>query len=95
MKIGRNDPCHCGSGQKYKKCCNAKDDAARSAELAAQAAERAATAAAAAAEAEAASEEDKSASGAAPKAARPAPSAQAKPKVHSPASAVVRRRASV
>jgi hypothetical protein len=21
MKIGRNDPCHCGSGKKYKKCC--------------------------------------------------------------------------
>ncbi|PLX82431.1 MAG: hypothetical protein C0616_02125 [Desulfuromonas sp.] len=20
-KIGRNDPCHCGSGLKYKKCC--------------------------------------------------------------------------
>jgi uncharacterized protein len=20
-KIGRNDPCHCGSGNKYKKCC--------------------------------------------------------------------------
>lgn len=20
-KIGRNDPCYCGSGQKYKKCC--------------------------------------------------------------------------
>ena len=20
-KIGRNDPCVCGSGQKYKKCC--------------------------------------------------------------------------
>jgi hypothetical protein len=20
MKIGRNDPCHCGSGVKYKKC---------------------------------------------------------------------------
>ena len=19
--IGRNDPCHCGSGKKYKKCC--------------------------------------------------------------------------
>jgi preprotein translocase subunit SecA len=19
-KIGRNDPCHCGSGKKYKKC---------------------------------------------------------------------------
>jgi len=21
MRIGRNDPCHCGSGKKYKKCC--------------------------------------------------------------------------
>ena len=21
MKIGRNDPCHCGSSKKYKKCC--------------------------------------------------------------------------
>ncbi|TAL43379.1 MAG: hypothetical protein EPN89_15890 [Methylovulum sp.] len=21
QKIGRNDPCHCGSGKKYKKCC--------------------------------------------------------------------------
>ncbi|WP_365977203.1 SEC-C metal-binding domain-containing protein [Thiobacillus sp.] len=20
-KIGRNDPCHCGSGRKFKKCC--------------------------------------------------------------------------
>lgn len=20
-KVGRNDPCHCGSGRKYKKCC--------------------------------------------------------------------------
>ena len=20
-KINRNDPCHCGSGKKYKKCC--------------------------------------------------------------------------
>jgi tetratricopeptide (TPR) repeat protein len=27
-KPGRNDPCHCGSGNKYKKCCLAKDDAA-------------------------------------------------------------------
>ena len=24
-KLGRNDPCHCGSGKKYKKCCYAKD----------------------------------------------------------------------
>jgi uncharacterized protein YecA (UPF0149 family) len=22
-KIGRNDPCTCGSGKKYKKCCGA------------------------------------------------------------------------
>lgn len=21
MKVGRNDPCPCGSGKKYKKCC--------------------------------------------------------------------------
>ena len=25
---GRNDPCHCGSGRKYKLCCLEKDDAA-------------------------------------------------------------------
>ncbi|WP_342303645.1 SEC-C metal-binding domain-containing protein [Methanolobus sp. ZRKC5] len=24
-KIGRNDPCPCGSGKKYKKCCMFKD----------------------------------------------------------------------
>ncbi|MEA3347685.1 MAG: SEC-C metal-binding domain-containing protein, partial [Pseudomonadota bacterium] len=24
MKIGRNDPCFCGSGKKYKKCCLGK-----------------------------------------------------------------------
>lgn len=23
-KVGRNDPCHCGSGKKYKKCCEGK-----------------------------------------------------------------------
>ena len=23
-KVGRNDPCSCGSGKKYKKCCEAK-----------------------------------------------------------------------
>ena len=45
-KIGRNDPCHCGSGLKYKKCCCAKDEAARSAELSAQAAQAAREAAA-------------------------------------------------
>lgn len=26
--LGRNDPCHCGSGKKYKNCCLAKDEAA-------------------------------------------------------------------
>jgi hypothetical protein len=25
MKVGRNDPCPCGSGKKYKKCCLDKD----------------------------------------------------------------------
>ncbi len=25
MKVGRNDPCPCGSGKKYKHCCYAKD----------------------------------------------------------------------
>lgn len=25
-KLGRNDPCHCGSGKKYKKCCMHKDE---------------------------------------------------------------------
>ncbi|MCP4418401.1 MAG: SEC-C domain-containing protein [Chloroflexi bacterium] len=28
--IGRNAPCHCGSGKKYKKCCLRKDRAAQS-----------------------------------------------------------------
>lgn len=28
--VGRNDPCPCGSGKKYKKCCWAKDHAAPS-----------------------------------------------------------------
>ena len=26
--VGRNDPCPCGSGKKYKKCCLSKDEAA-------------------------------------------------------------------
>ncbi len=24
--VGRNDPCPCGSGKKYKKCCLGKDE---------------------------------------------------------------------
>ncbi len=43
-KPGRNEPCHCGSGSKYKKCCLEKDD-----EAARVAAANARTAAAAAA----------------------------------------------
>ena len=26
-QLGRNDPCPCGSGKKYKKCCLARDQA--------------------------------------------------------------------
>ncbi len=33
---GRNDPCPCGSGKKYKKCCLHKDEEARRAQLAAE-----------------------------------------------------------
>jgi hypothetical protein len=29
VRTGRNDPCPCGSGKKYKKCCLAKDEAAQ------------------------------------------------------------------
>jgi preprotein translocase subunit SecA len=25
VKVGRNDPCPCGSGKKYKKCCGAQE----------------------------------------------------------------------
>jgi len=25
-KVGRNEPCPCGSGKKYKKCCLNKND---------------------------------------------------------------------
>jgi len=25
---GRNEPCHCNSGAKYKKCCSSKDEEA-------------------------------------------------------------------
>jgi hypothetical protein len=36
---GRNEPCHCGSGRKYKHCCLDKDEAAARAEHAKAAAE--------------------------------------------------------
>ena len=34
-KTGRNDPCPCGSGKKYKNCCLTKDEAAEREKLAA------------------------------------------------------------
>jgi methionyl aminopeptidase len=33
LKVGRNDPCPCGSGLKYKKCCVGKKDAVLPADL--------------------------------------------------------------
>jgi SEC-C motif len=47
-QVGRNEPCPCGSGRKYKHCCLAKDEAtAREARVKAEAkvAEKAAKAA--------------------------------------------------
>jgi SEC-C motif len=43
---GRNEPCHCGSGRKYKQCCLEKDHAEASAarKAAAEAAEQSSTA---------------------------------------------------
>lgn len=83
MKIGRNEPCPCGSGQKYKKCCSAKDEAAHAEVLAQAAAARAATAAEAP-PVEASAE-----------AAKPAPprskGAQWKPKHKGPAAVVARK----
>ena len=38
-KPGRNEPCHCGSGRKYKQCCLPKDEAAAATARAAAAAE--------------------------------------------------------
>src|SRR5437667_7908563 len=41
---GRNEPCHCGSGRKYKHCCLQKDEARAAAERAKAAAEAVAAA---------------------------------------------------
>jgi hypothetical protein len=57
MKLGRNDPCHCGSGKKYKKCHEASDDAKEAVELSAIQAKADADKAAADAEAAAADPE--------------------------------------
>src|SRR4051794_9709980 len=98
MKIGRNDPCHCGSGQKYKKCHLPADDAAKSAELAAAAAAAAAAAKAKAdEEAEAAEKEEGGAAAAAdrPVAARAKDAGVARPRAPAPTQAPAFRRKSV
>ncbi len=100
-KIGRNDPCHCGSGQKYKKCHLPKDDAAKSAELAATAAAAAAAAQAKAdAEAEAAEENEGGGAGGIaavdrPAAARAKDAAGTRPRTPAPTQAPAFRRKSV
>ena len=38
-RLGRNDPCHCGSGRKYKQCCLEKDESKARAAYAKAAAE--------------------------------------------------------
>jgi hypothetical protein len=69
-RVGRNEPCPCGSGRKYKHCCLAKDEAAaREARVKAEA--KAAKAAEKAADKE----------GASPEAAPPPPR---KPKTYQP-----------
>lgn len=77
MKLGRNDPCHCGSGKKYKKCHEASDDAKESAELAALQAKAEAEKAAADAEA---AEADPEGTATAKKAASRIPHRAPKPK---------------
>lgn len=91
MKLGRNDPCHCGSGKKYKKCHEAADAAKESGELAAAHAQ--AEAARAAAEAEAAANPD-AAKAIKPATARNTTSAANRPKQRiATAANPVRRRA--
>lgn len=46
VKPGRNDPCPCGSGKKYKKCCLAIEEAAEREQLVKAEAKRAESAAA-------------------------------------------------
>lgn len=41
-KVGRNDPCPCGSGQKYKRCCLPREEAAERAAARAREIERSA-----------------------------------------------------
>ena len=75
MKLGRNDPCHCGSGKKYKKCHETEDAAKESAVLAAARAKAEAEMAVAAAEAAADPEAAKAAKQSASRGRAPAASA--------------------
>lgn len=100
MKLGRNDLCHCGSGQKYKKCHQAEDDAKKSAELKAQAEARALAAAEAAAKAEAEGEtesagKESAASGGAAQHARAKVRSAQRPKVPTAHNANLPRRGAV
>lgn len=98
MKIGRNDPCHCGSGQKYKKCHLPADDAARSAELSTAAAAAAAAQAKADADAEAEKKDEEgkaAAAGDRPAPARPKDGGASKPRTPAPTQAPAFRRKSV
>jgi hypothetical protein len=72
---GRNEPCHCGSGRKYKQCCLPKDEAEAAKARAAAAAEAATEAAPAATDASAAA----------------APTAAPKHKTHQPWKAATSR----
>ena len=98
-KIGRNDPCHCGSGLKYKKCHLPKDDAAKSAELAATAAAAAAAAQAKADDEAKAAEENEGGAAAATAAERTAArtkdAAGVRPRTPAPTQAPAFRRKSV
>jgi hypothetical protein len=91
MKLGRNDPCHCGSGKKYKKCHEAADDAKEAAELAALKAK--ADAEKAAADAEAAEKDPEGAENAKKAGARPASHANKPRERITTAANPIRRRA--
>lgn len=73
--VGRNDPCPCGSGRKYKQCCLAKDET-KAREARTKAAEKEAKAAAKAAkkaDKEAGSGDDEKGRAAADKGTQPMP----------------------
>ena len=95
MKIGRNDPCHCGSGEKYKKCHLPKDNADRSAELAALAATAAAAQAKVDADEAEAKEKGEDGKGERAVAARSKDAGAAKPRTPAPTQAPAFRRKSV